>query len=141
MAMIDAKTKGSVQAVKYNRETIERLLTERSDSVADTVRRIIDEAHAGVVDVAVLEGVTLKNIQMNAERIKGYHDIREKMKKTGEVMEQLDRELKAAQELSAAASQEDLDEVLEHVKRVEEGLRKRSEESKAPTSGGSGRKR
>lgn len=137
MAMIDAKTRGSVQAVKYNRETIEKLLSERSDSVAETVQRILEEAHAGVVDVGVLEAVTLKNIQMNAARIKGYHDIREKMKRTGEVMEELDRELKAAQELSAAASTEDLDAVLEHVQRVEESLRHRKDGGGA--SGSSGR--
>jgi uncharacterized protein YaaN involved in tellurite resistance len=131
MLLIDQKTKGSVNAVKFTRKTLEKLLEDRADSVADTVLEILEEAKAGVVDVSVLEAVTMKNIEMNLARVKGYHSIREKMAATGEVMQNLERELNKARELAAASTSEELDALEEHYESAKKrfgGSRKKEEE-------------
>jgi hypothetical protein len=128
MAIIDAKTRGSVEAIKYNRELVENMMRQRTEDVAETIKKILQEGEQGVADVSVFQVVTLKNIEMNAQRIKGYHNIREKMAMTKRMMEEMDEALKASKGLSAAQTDEDIEKVMDHLEAVREKIRMQREE-------------
>jgi hypothetical protein len=128
MAIIDAKTRGSVEAIQYNRKLVEEMMKQRTEDVAETIKRILQEGEEGVANVEVFQVVTLKNIEMNAQRIKGYHNIREKMAMTKRMMEEMDEALKASKGLSAAQTDEDIEKVMDHLEAVREKIRLQREE-------------
>jgi len=139
MAIIDAKTRGSVEAIKYNRELVETMMKQRTEDVAETIKRILHEGKEGVANVEVFQVVTLKNIEMNAQRIKGYHDIREKMAMTKRMMEEMDEALKASKGLSAAQTDEDIEKVMDHLEAVREKIRLQREEVAGKKETGKGK--
>ncbi|MCB0352473.1 MAG: toxic anion resistance protein [Bdellovibrionales bacterium] len=107
MIMIDAKTADSVKAVKYNRETVQRLLEDRADNVEGTCQAIRNEAQAGVVDVAVMEAVTLKNLKLIKDRIEGYKAIREAMEKGDRAYERMEKFLDLSKQMAVAVTSDD----------------------------------
>ena len=122
MAATDRKMRQAVQAVRYNRESIEDMMKKRSGSIGETLKQILAEEKAGVINAAVLEFAAREIVRMNRLIIDGNRDIREAMKQADGVIERMDSAVKGDLQHAAAMKEEDIERLDDYLKEALPGI-------------------
>jgi uncharacterized protein YaaN involved in tellurite resistance len=118
MAATNSQMQSSVQSITYNRESVEKMMTNRTEGIADTLQKVQSEEKAGVINAAVLEQAAIQLIKMNRSIIDGNKEIRDKMAAADAIIKRLDDQVKSVNKHAAAISQDDLAKLDEFMQTV-----------------------